>query len=31
LPRLIRAAGLVEDRMPLDEGIKQTLPDLKIR
>ena len=31
LPRLIRAAGLLEDRMPLDEGIKQTLPDLKIR
>jgi N-acetylglucosamine-6-sulfatase len=23
--------GLKEDRMPLDEGIKQTLPDLKIR
>jgi arylsulfatase A-like enzyme len=31
LPRLIRAAGLAEDYMPLDEGIKQTLPDLKIR
>jgi arylsulfatase A-like enzyme len=31
LPRLIRAAGLEEDRMPLDEGLKQTLPDLKIR
>ncbi len=31
LPRLMRAAGLQEDRMPLDGGIKQTLPDLKIR
>jgi N-acetylglucosamine-6-sulfatase len=31
LPRLMRAVGLVNDRMPLDEGIKQTLPDLKIR
>jgi len=31
LRRLILAAGLTEDRMPLDEGIKQTLPDLKIR
>jgi arylsulfatase A-like enzyme len=31
LPRLIRAAGLLEDHMPLDEGIKQSLPDLKIR
>ena len=31
LARLILAAGLTEDRMPLDEGIKQTLPDLKIR
>jgi hypothetical protein len=31
LARLIRDAGLTEDRMPLDEGIKQSLPDLKIR
>ena len=31
LARLIRAAGVTQDRMPLDEGIKQTLPDLKIR
>ena len=27
----LRATGVVEDRMPLDEGIKQTLPDLKIQ
>ena len=31
LQRLIVSAGLMEDRMPLDEGIKQTLPDFKIR
>lgn len=31
LARLLRDTGVVEDRMPLDEGIKQTLPDLKIQ
>jgi len=31
LTRLMQAADLAEDRMPLDEGIKQTLPDLKIQ
>ena len=31
LARLMREAGLTDDRMPLDEGIKQALPDLKIR
>jgi hypothetical protein len=31
LTRLMAATGLAQDRMPLDEGIKQTLPDLKIR
>jgi N-acetylglucosamine-6-sulfatase len=31
LRRLILSAGLAEDRMPLDEGIKQSLPDFKIR
>ncbi len=31
LARQRLALGLSEDRMPLDEGIKQTLPDLKIR
>ncbi len=31
LERLIRDTGLIKDRMPLDEGIKQSLPDLKIR
>lgn len=31
LDRLIRAAGVTEDRMPLDEGIKAELPDQKIR
>jgi arylsulfatase A-like enzyme len=31
LSRLMTETGLVQDRMPLDEGIKQTLPDLKIR
>jgi arylsulfatase A-like enzyme len=31
LAREMRAFGLERDRMPLDEGIKQTLPDLKIR
>ncbi len=28
---LMRETGVTEDRMPLDEGIKQSLPDLKIR
>ena len=31
LVRQMRALGLTEDRMPIDEGTKQTLPDLKIR
>jgi arylsulfatase A-like enzyme len=31
LDRLIRETGAVPDRMPLDEGIKDQLPDLKIR
>jgi N-acetylglucosamine-6-sulfatase len=31
LQRLIRATGVTEDRMPLDEGIKTELPDQKIR
>lgn len=31
LDRLIAAADGVPDKMPLDEGIKSTLPDLKIR
>jgi N-acetylglucosamine-6-sulfatase len=31
LDRLIREADGLPDRMPLDEGIKSTLPDLKIR
>jgi N-acetylglucosamine-6-sulfatase len=31
LDRLARATGLVHDTMPIDEGIKQALPDLKIR
>lgn len=31
MTRLKAELGLKEDRMPLDEGIKQTLPDLKIR
>jgi arylsulfatase A-like enzyme len=31
LIRLQRAVGLDEDRMPLDEGIKQVLPSPKIR
>jgi arylsulfatase A-like enzyme len=31
LARLKRETGLVDDKMPLDEGVKQTLPDQKIR
>jgi N-acetylglucosamine-6-sulfatase len=31
LTRQMANLGLREDRMPLDEGIKQSLPDLKIR
>jgi N-acetylglucosamine-6-sulfatase len=31
LDRLIRATGAVPDTMPLDAGIKDELPDLKIR
>jgi N-acetylglucosamine-6-sulfatase len=31
LTRLIRATGVTEDKMPLDEGIKTELPDQKIR
>jgi N-acetylglucosamine-6-sulfatase len=31
LTRLASELGMAPDRMPLDEGIKQTLPDLKIR
>jgi N-acetylglucosamine-6-sulfatase len=31
LERLTKEAGAMPDRMPLDEGIKDTLPDLKIR
>jgi N-acetylglucosamine-6-sulfatase len=31
MARLMAETGVTEDRMPLDEGIKQTLPDLKIR
>jgi N-acetylglucosamine-6-sulfatase len=31
LRRQMAATGLVKDEMPLDEGLKQELPDLKIR
>jgi arylsulfatase A-like enzyme len=31
LERLKKETGLVRDEMPLDEGIKKELPDLKIR
>ncbi len=31
LARLMRETGVVHDVMPLDEGIRQELPDLKIR
>lgn len=31
LGRLIQKVGITEDKMPLDEGIKQQLPDQKIR
>lgn len=31
LARLMRATGVVRDTMPIDEGIKQELPDQKIR
>ncbi len=31
LQRLLRATGASPDKMPLDEGIKQALPDQKIR
>lgn len=31
LARLMREVSIVEDKMPLDEGIKQALPDQKIR
>jgi N-acetylglucosamine-6-sulfatase len=31
LGRLERATGLVHDAMPIDEGVKQVLPDQKIR
>jgi N-acetylglucosamine-6-sulfatase len=31
LARLMAATGIVRDEMPLDEGIKQQLPDQKIR
>ena len=31
LARLMQATGLTDDQMPLDEGIKQQLPDQKIR
>ena len=31
LARLLKAAGVEKDEMPLDEGIKQALPDQKIR
>ena len=31
LAALMKAAGLEEDKMPLDEGVKQVLPDAKIR
>jgi N-acetylglucosamine-6-sulfatase len=31
LARLMKETGIETDRMPLDEGVKQTLPDQKIR
>jgi arylsulfatase A-like enzyme len=31
LSRLMKATGITQDVMPLDDGIKKTLPDLKIR
>ena len=31
LTRLMRATGISEDKMPLDEGVKAGLPDQKIR
>lgn len=31
LARLMKETGIEKDRMPLDEGIKKELPDLKIR
>jgi N-acetylglucosamine-6-sulfatase len=31
LARLMRETGIDQDQMPLDEGVKQTLPDQKIR
>ncbi|HEX3659713.1 MAG TPA: sulfatase [Pirellulales bacterium] len=31
LARLMRATGIVHDKMPIDAGIKQELPDQKIR
>ena len=31
LSRVMTEVGIKEDRMPLDEGIKQQLPDQKIR
>ena len=31
LARLMRETGIERDQMPLDEGVKQTLPDQKIR
>jgi len=31
LARLMKATGIHEDRMPLDEGVKSELPDQKIR
>jgi hypothetical protein len=31
LARLMKAAGGLPDRMPMDEGVKSELPDQKIR
>jgi hypothetical protein len=31
LKRLLQETGALPDKMPLDEGIKDVLPDLKIR
>lgn len=31
LAKLMKASGIEKDQMPLDEGVKQTLPDAKIR
>ena len=31
MAQLMEDAGLADDKMPLDEGVKKDLPDLKIR